>query len=199
MTDLYANHVAECQRRWELCLAAEGYSSAIIHAGSEIIRFMDDWHYPFRPNPHFLSWLPLTRHHDSVLIVRSGKKPELYYHQPDDYWSRPPEDPEPWWADQFDVHLVREAEGWKKASRDSRTALVGDAPSLTAIAADGNLNPARLINRIHLERTRKTEYEIACMQRAGELAAIGHIAAERAFRDGASEYQIHQVHRTEVI
>ena len=82
--DHYDQHVATCQERWAQALAAEGFDAAVIHAGSEIISFLDDYHYPFRTNPHLLAWAPLTRHHDSVLVVEPGNRPVLYYYQPDD-------------------------------------------------------------------------------------------------------------------
>jgi Xaa-Pro dipeptidase len=189
VTESYPQHVAECQRRWEAALEAEGFDAVVLHAGSQIISFLDDYHYPFRPNPHFLQWLPLTHHHDSVLVVRPGRDPVLYYYQPDDYWYLPPSDPERWWADEFEVHSVPGADAWESAQINGNTAYIGDAPSL---AGRENLNPDRLINRLHLDRTIKTEYEIACIAEANRLAAKAHRAAEQAFREGCSEYQIHQ-------
>ncbi|HVR44295.1 MAG TPA: Xaa-Pro dipeptidase, partial [Thermoanaerobaculia bacterium] len=54
-----------------------------------------------------------------------------------------------------------------------------------------NPNPPQLLNRLHYDRAWKTEYEIECMRRANEIGVRGHRAAERAFRDGASELDIH--------
>ncbi len=192
ISDHYSQHVTQCQQRWERALEAEGFDAAVIHSGSQIISFLDDYHYPFRPNPHFLQWLPLTHHHDSVLLVRAGRKPRLYYYQPDDYWYLPPSDPASWWADEFDVQAVRNANAWEQLSLTQRTAYVGDAPSLTGKADSRQLNPTRLVNRIHLDRTIKTDYEIACIAEANRVAAIAHTEAERAFREGCSEYEIHQ-------
>jgi Xaa-Pro dipeptidase len=189
VTEHYAQHVAQCQHRWEAALDAEGFDAAVIHSGSQIVAFLDDYHYPFRPNPHFLQWLPLTHHHDSVLVLRTGRRPTLYYYQPDDYWYLPPSDPERWWADEFEVHSVRDTGAWEAARPGGRTAHIGDAP---ALAGRDNLNPQRLINRIHLDRARKTDYEIACIAEANRLAARSHRSAEAAFREGCSEYQIHQ-------
>jgi Xaa-Pro dipeptidase len=39
-------------------------------------------------------------------------------------------------------------------------------------------------------RAAKTDYEVACLREANVLGARGHIAAERAFRAGASEFEI---------
>jgi Xaa-Pro dipeptidase len=44
---------------------------------------------------------------------------------------------------------------------------------------------------MHIARTRKTAYEVACIDRAARLAARAHVAAEQAFRAGASEFGIH--------
>lgn len=191
-TEHYDEHVAECQRRWEVALAAEGFDAALIHAGSQVYSFLDDYHYPFRPNPHFLQWAPLTHHHDCALVVRPGRKPVLWYYQPDDYWYLPPSDPEAWWADHFDVRPVRNADAWLSERPSGRIAYIGDAGSLERVAEEGCLNPVRLVNRIHLERTRKTEYELACIAEANRVAAVSHREAERAFREGCSEYEIHQ-------
>lgn len=188
----YKNHVALLQKHWDNALQAEGYDAALIHAGSKLVSFLDDYEYPFRCNPHLLWWLPLTHHHDSALLIRPGERPKLFYYQPDDYWYSPPADPASWWADEFEVVPVRDANAWKQAGINERTAYIGDAPALAEAVNSSQLNPARLLNRIHLERTRKTDYEIACMAEAARLGAVAHMAAEQAFREGLSEYDIHQ-------
>lgn len=188
----YKEHVAALQHRWESALEAEGYDAALIHAGSKLVSFLDDYEYPFRCNPHLLWWLPLTSQHDSALLVRPGHRPKLFYYQPDDYWYLPPSDPDTWWADEFDIVAVREVDGWKQAGINSGTACIGDAVSLAETVNSKQLNPERLINRIHLQRTIKTPYEIACMAEAARLGAIAHTAAEEAFREGLTEYEIHQ-------
>jgi len=192
ITEVYKDHVAEQQRRWENALEAEGYDAVLIHAGSKLVSFLDDYEYPFRCNPHLLSWLPLTHHHDSALLIRPGQRPMLYYYQPDDYWYLPPSDPDSWWADEFDVVAVRDADAWKQAGINTQTAYIGDAACLVDAVGSAQLNPERLLNRMHLERTRKTNYEIACMAEAARLGAVAHTSAEQAFREGLSEYDIHQ-------
>jgi len=191
ITQGYKSHVAEVQRYWEGALATEGYDAALIHAGSKLVSFLDDYEYPFRCNPQLLWWLPLTRHHDSALLVRPGQKPKLFYYQPDDYWHLPPEDPADWWADEFDIVPVGDADDWKQAI-SVNTAYIGDALSLAAAVDASHINPSRLVNRIHIARTCKTPYEIACMAEAARLGAVAHVAAEQAFREGLSEYEIHQ-------
>lgn len=192
ITEGYAAHVAEIQKRWEDALDAEGFDAALIHAGSLLASFQDDYEYPFRCNPHLLWWAPLLRHPDSALLVRPGQRPKLFYYQPDDYWYLPPSDPESWWADQFEVVMANESGAWLQAGINERTAYIGDAPCLAEHVGETQLNPQRLINRIHLQRTRKTPYEVACLAEAARLGAIAHTAAAQGFREGLSEYDIHQ-------
>ncbi|MCH7507080.1 MAG: Xaa-Pro dipeptidase [Proteobacteria bacterium] len=199
--EYYAAHVAEMQRRWTTALDAENLQAILVHSGTPLISFQDDYEYAFRPNPHFLAWLPLTHHHDSALLVRPGKKPCIFYYQPEDFWYLAPADPEPWWADHFDIQLVNQADGWctglfSKLNGGSfgirDVAAIGDAPSLAGTFEDDRINPRGLVNRLQVERTRKTPYEIACMMEASQLAARAHVEAESAFREGESEWRIHQ-------
>ncbi|MBT8049090.1 MAG: Xaa-Pro dipeptidase [Xanthomonadales bacterium] len=196
----YAAHVAEMQKRWELALEAESFMAALVHSGSPMYSFLDDYEYAFRPNPHFLAWLPLTSHPDSVLLVVPGKRPTLFYFQPVDYWYLPPSDPEAYWADHFNIEIVRDSADWSKALKShlpdadpglGDVAAIGDSPSLQAVFDDKWINPAGLIDRLHLARTRKTSYEVACIGASADRAARAHIEAERAFREGESEYGIH--------
>ncbi|MCK5529475.1 MAG: Xaa-Pro dipeptidase, partial [Kiritimatiellae bacterium] len=82
ITQGYQHHVAGVQRHWEAALEHEGYDAALIHAGSKLVSFLDDYEYPFRSNPHLLWWAPLTHHHDSALLIRPGQRPKLFYYQP---------------------------------------------------------------------------------------------------------------------
>ena len=191
ITTGYKDHVGAVQKHWQDALVAEDYDAALIHAGSKLVSFLDDYEYPFRCNPQLLWWAPLTHHHDSALLVRPGRKAKLYYYQPDDYWHMPAENPASWWADEFEIERVRDADAWKQAI-GANTAYIGDAPSLIESVDSDHLNPQRLVNRVHLARTRKTPYEIACMAEAARLGAVAHVAAEQAFRQGLSEYEIHQ-------
>jgi len=193
--EYYAAHLTEMQDRWAAALDAENLQAVLIHSGTPLISFQDDYEYAFRPNPNFLAWLPLTHHHDSALLLRPGEKPCLFYYQPVDFWYLPPADPEAWWADHFDIQVVSETDGWSKGLLSRLNGLsfgirdvaaIGDAPSLTRTFEEDRLNPPGLVNHLHVGRTRKTQYEIACMQEASGLAARAHLEAERAFREGES-------------
>lgn len=193
----YSEHLREIQRRWEQALDEAGFEAAVVHSGTPLVSFLDDYEYAFRPNPLFLYWLPLTHHPDSVLLVRPGQSPLLCFYQPDDYWYQPPSDPESWWADHFEVRIVQAADEWRSvisSEMPASTAAIGDAPSLAEAFDGGRINPDGLLTGLHLQRTRKTDYEIACMAAASRLAARAHRAAEEAFREGRSELEIHQAY-----
>jgi len=175
--EYYAAHVAEMQNRWAAAIDAENLHAVLVHSGTPLISFQDDYEYAFRPSPNFLAWLPLTHHHDSALLIRPGKKPLVFYYQPKE-------------ADGWRTGLLSKLNGLSFGLRD--VAAIGDAPSLAGIFEDDRINPERLINRLHVERTRKTPYEIACMREASRLAARAHVEAESAFREGESELRIHQ-------
>lgn len=195
--DLYGRHLAEVQSRWEGALDRCGLDSVVVHSGTPLVSFLDDYEYAFRPNPLFLTWLPLTHHHDSVLLVKAGERPRLYFYQPDDYWYLPPSDPEKWWSDHFEIEVMRDAGDWKAAlgaAGSDATVAVGDAPSLSEVFDPARINPDPLLTELHLARTRKTPYEIACMSASSRLAARAHRAAEAAFRQGCSELDIHHAY-----
>lgn len=188
---LYAAHVAEIQNRWEAALEAQKFDAAVVHSGSPMYSFQDDYEYAFRPNPNFLAWLPLTSHPDSVLMVVPGERPRLVYYQPDDYWYLPPSDPEPWWAEHFTIEVVRDTDEWRHRVPSGRVAAIGDSPALADVYGKRRVNPRALVDQLHIWRTRKTPYEVACMQESALLAAAAHAEAERAFREGKTEYEIH--------
>jgi Xaa-Pro dipeptidase len=197
---LYPAHIETVRHRWARALEASSCDAAVVHSGTPLYSFLDDYEYAFRPNPHFMAWLPLTHHSDSVLLFVPGKKPVLFYFQPDDYWYLPPSDPESWWADQFEIVVTRGATEWQGLlderlqadgiTRD-RVVPIGDAPSLAEAFGETSVNPQGLVDRLHIARTRKTPYEIECIRQSARKAAAAHVEAERAFREGESEYGIH--------
>ena len=76
VTQGYKAHVAQVQQHWEKALEAEGFGAALIHAGSKLVSFLDDYEYPFRCNPQLLWWAPVLSQHDSALLIRPGQRPK---------------------------------------------------------------------------------------------------------------------------
>jgi Xaa-Pro dipeptidase len=121
-----------------------------------------------------------------------GKKPLLLIHQPVDYWHKSPEMPDDYWTKAFDIVSCADRAAARAAlPKDlSRTAFIG-APFPELLGwGPGAINPEHLIAQLDYGRAAKTDYEVGCLREANVLGARGHMAAERAFRAGASEFEI---------
>ncbi|HUP66282.1 MAG TPA: Xaa-Pro dipeptidase [Thermoanaerobaculia bacterium] len=191
LASLYPAHLATMKSRHDAALESTGYDHIVIFGGSEHIAFLDDNAYPFRVSPLFKAWLPVTDNPNCFIVHTPGKRPQLLYFQPVDYWYKPAEDPEGYWVGEFDLHRLAKLEDAKAFIPSGRVAFAGEWDPSFGNWNLTNPNPQPLINRLHYDRAWKTEYEIECMRQANLLAARGHRAAERAFREGASEYEIH--------
>ena len=70
--------------------------------------FLDDHGPPFKANPHFLYWAPALEAPDCFVRYVPGKRPQLIFHQPADYWHKPPEIPTEAWTREFEIDVIRE-------------------------------------------------------------------------------------------
>lgn len=192
LTSLYREHIAA---QWDFhrqLLSEQGYQRLIIDAGQPLYQFRDDLDYPFKLNPYFKAWAPLTKSPGCYLLIDiAAEKPTLFYHQPRDIWHKviPLQDPAV--MANFDVVVFAEfAEIANHLGQESKaTAYIG-------AAADGQfgaaaVNPAPLLAAIDYRRAYKNDYEQACLRLANARAIPGHRAAAEAFFNGASEYEIH--------
>lgn len=190
---LYPDHLREIQARHERALERAGASHAVIFAGAARPVFLDDYNYPFKANPHFLSWVPLLANPWSLVICTPGERPVLVYFQEKDYWHSPPSDPTGFWTGEFDiriVHTVGDIDQHLPAEKD-KCILIGEVQNDTQAFGIERINPKSALNILHRARGVKTEYEVACMRAASRRGARGHAAAEAAFRARATEFDIH--------
>jgi Xaa-Pro dipeptidase len=193
---LFPAHVAHVARIAELALEREGFDGLVAYSGRPGLHFLDDHGPPFKANPHFLHWAPLLEAPDCFVRFIPGRKPLLVFHQPADYWHKPPELPAGEWTTSFDLEVIREP----GAARDlldpgnRRLAIVGDLPADVADWGFSAVNPPALLACLHYHRAAKTPYELACMRAASRLGARAHRAAARAYHDGASEFEVHQAY-----
>lgn len=194
LAGLYPSHLSGLKRRADAALALAQRDHLVIAAGRPILRFLDDAPYPFRANPHFVQWLPLTDAPGSWIVHTPGAKPKLIFLQPRDYWHVVPATPAGYWVEHFEIVVIRKPEDAREhLPKDAaRCAIVGDdAAALDGIAPD---NPQALMNTLHWQRSFKTDYEIAMLRVASRIGARGHVAAQAAFRNGASEFEIHMAY-----
>ncbi len=185
---LFETHLRTTMHRADLALAETGFDALAIHSGVPPMQFLDDQEYPFKVNPQFKAWVPLTDTPGCVLLYTPGAKPKLLFPQSDDYWHRPAPLPRGGWAERFEVIPWVPADPVARYWRQlGRTAVIAPPGALDG-PSTGELNPAGLMTRLHFDRAVKTDYELECMRRANRLAVRGHVAAAAAFRDGLSEY-----------
>ncbi|MCP1727342.1 Xaa-Pro dipeptidase [Natronospira proteinivora] len=184
-------HIDTVRRRFDDAMAAHEVPCVVIASGGVAQRFLDDIAYPFKVNPLFNYWVPLTQHPDSYLIYRRGETPRLLLHAPEDFWHKTPEAPQGAWTEAFEIESHGEADAMEKALSDLEDAVfLGEQPPEALQSRPRN--PEGLLNHLHYYRAWKTTYELDCQREANRLGALGHRAAEAGFRDGASEFELHQ-------
>jgi Xaa-Pro dipeptidase len=190
---LFPAHLSELRRRTERALADHGFDALVIFSGSAGYSFLDDRSYPFRVNPHFAQWVPLTDVQQSFVAYTPGAAPLLAFHQPADYWHRPPALPTGEWLREFRLEVLSDPAQAREllGLAGRRIAYVGDRLAPYADWGFAEFNPAGLLNQLHYDRAIKTPYELACLRRASAMAVRGHRAARDAFVAGQSEFETH--------
>jgi len=196
LAELYPEHIGTVAARFDAALERVGASHAVVFSGSQRLSFLDDRTYPFRPNPHFLSFAPLTRHPLSYIVYTPGETPVLLYYQPHDYWHAAPTEPGGYWGSHFDIRIVHEVDEMARhlPAERHKCVLLGEIEDPSHAFDIERINPESLLNILHFSRGRKTGYELACLRLASRRAVLGHRAAEEHFRAGDSEFDIHRAY-----
>ncbi|MGA7538417.1 MAG: hypothetical protein WBW93_06590, partial [Steroidobacteraceae bacterium] len=158
---LFPAHLEGVALRTARALEACGYSALLVHAGSPLTVFQDDHTYPFQVHAPFKVWAPLLDAPDSFLYFEPGRRPVLLFHQPEDYWYKPPSRPEGYWTRHFDLRRCRDRdEARRLLPRNLRTtAFLGDALEELASWGVGDINPPHLIRHLDFRRAAKSPYE----------------------------------------
>ena len=200
MTDsvdrLFPAHLQHVRGLAERALEREGYDGLVVYAGRPGLHFLDDHGPAFQASPLFLHWAPLQEAPDSFIRYLPGRRPQLIFHQPADYWHKPPEVPTAAWTREYDVAVIREPSQARDLldTGNRRLALLGEAPAEFADWGFSAVNPPGLLAFLHYHRAAKTPYELACLREASRLGVRGHVAAATAYRAGASEFEVHQAY-----
>ena len=193
---LYGGHLQTVMARHDYALEKAGASRAVIYSGNPKPTFLDDYNHPFKANPHFMSWAPLTALPFSYIVYTPGETPVLIYYQPHDYWHVVPGAPDGYWTSHFDIRVVHSIEDIATHLPEDREKCIAIGEFDDEALAFGieRINPTTAVNILHFARGVKTEYELAVMRLAAERGAVGHVAAEAAFRAGLSEFDIHRAY-----
>ncbi|WP_444996438.1 Xaa-Pro dipeptidase [Aliikangiella sp. IMCC44359] len=193
LSSLYAEHLENLLTRHRQLMQQNDLEYLIIPSGEPIRIYLDDMDYPFKSSFLFRTYVPLTESPHSYVVIGLEDKPKLVYFQPVDYWHAPASDPQGVWPEHFDVKIVSmRGEALSYLPDDSdKVAILGEPTEITANLPRAKNNPQALLNAIYWQRAYKSDYEIACIKQANEKAAFAHHIAEKAFREGKSEQQIH--------
>ena len=196
MNRAFPAHLASVAARADDALTACGFDALAIFSGRPANHFLDDYGWPFKVNPHFKLWAPLTDAPESFVCHVPGRRPVLCFYQPADYWHRPPRLPAEEWLAEFDVHTIREPGQAREVlagafGRAPRTVFLGEWHPEFADWKFSAANPPALLAHLHYWRAVKTPYELACMREASRTGARAHLAARDAFFTGASEFEVH--------
>ncbi|MFT6958180.1 MAG: Xaa-Pro dipeptidase [Halieaceae bacterium] len=199
--DQFNEHIAYKMAIYHEAMAAGDYKQTIIAAGFQGYHFRDDMPVPFTASAYFREWVPLLTRPDSFLLVRrSSDRPTLFLKMVEDYWHSKPEDLPAEILSAVDVVEYTAFDDLARLIRvDEKTAFIGplscgtiDIPNLNVDSQ--NNNPPSLLNHVDYHRAWKSAYELDNMRKANRLAVVGHRAAEKAFREGRSEYEIHMAY-----
>lgn len=186
---LFQPHLETVAGHFARALEAAGYDGALIPSGEPPMQFADDQPYPFKPNPRYRQWVPEATP-GCLLAIQPGRRPLLLFRQESDYWHMPPATPEAAWTRAYDLRIVRDAsEACAALPSGRRWAWLGE-PS-AAWDGLGEPNPARVTASLDFQRAAKTPYEVECLAAASRIGSRAHRAAEKAWRHGASEFEIH--------
>ena len=190
LDQLYASHLTTLMQRADRSLAQSGFEALVIHAGRPPVQFRDDQDYPFKVNPQFKAWVPIIDNPRCLLVYSPGSRPTVLFYQPNDFWHKPAKLPTAAWTASVNWIVIdddsKAAAHWAKLGR---VAFIGHE-ALPGVDLQ-SVNPKDLIALLEYDRAVKTPYELACLRKASELGARGHMAAFATFSRGGSEYDAH--------
>ncbi|HET9679026.1 MAG TPA: Xaa-Pro dipeptidase [Gammaproteobacteria bacterium] len=196
LSKLYPGHIETVKRHYEQALIRSGHEAVLICAGAPHTIFLDDMDYPFKANPHFKYWAPVSDNPHCYIYYKPGQKPLMLFHQPVDFWHKPADAPTDLWTKEFDVRLAANLKETKKSLPNdlANCALIGEWQTCFADwgVKKQHANVPTLLNYLHYHRAWKTPYELACLREAARLGTQAHAAAYETFKNGGSEYAIHQ-------
>ena len=190
LRSLFNEHAKILQSNTEEILNELKLDALVIGAGEPQIYFEDDQDVAYRSNHHFRHWCPVEGP-NHVLKIVPGKKPLLRLYKPADFWYEVKVLHQEFWMDAFQIEICDKVEDlWIGIGGLGRIAYQGPDRE-RATMQNLLVDVEGLLPRLNWNRVSKSAYEQECLVDATRIAAKGHIAAERAFRQGGSELDIH--------
>ncbi len=194
LSELYREHIKTLQQRAQQVLARHNLDAMLIHSGELLTVFLDDHNYPFKVNPQFKAWAPVTQVPNCWLWIDGVSKPKMWFWSPVDYWHKVEPLPHAFWTKEIEVTALTDADNIGQLLPASRQNVAYIGPVQARATQLGfstdNINPKGVLDFLHFYRAVKTPYELYCMRQAQKIAVSGHRAAKEAFRSGMSEFDI---------
>ena len=188
---IYQDHVDRIRKQFDLYFENKEYDSVLIHSGQLQYSFLDDYALPFRVNPHFAYWLPVTNNPNCFIFYKKNMKPILFYYKVTDYWHSAAENPNGFWTDSFDIRVIQSIDDLKKSIPSfASTCYIGQFSKSIGLGFN-QVNHDQLIHELHWDRAIKSDYELYCLSKANDFAAKAHEIAKKMFYNGVSELEIH--------
>lgn len=191
---LYRDHLEHLLQQARTLLAQCQRDALLIHSGELLTVFQDDHAYPFKVNPLFKAWLPITDTANCWLWIDTEQRPKLFFYSPTDYWHNVHPLPDTYWSSEFEIIALQQTQDIGQLLPASRGNVVYLGPVEARAASLGidnqNINPANIIAYLHYQRSFKTDYELYCLREAQKIAVKGHQIARDSFYAGKSEFQI---------
>lgn len=189
---LYGSHIRALCARYDAALARAACDAVLIGAGTPLTIHRDDQDFPFRADPLFVQWSPLTAHPGSALLYQPGRRPLLLVAESQDYWHQAAPIPDGPWLNSLEIRKVPRREALRRylPRRKISLALLGDARQWRGTGIDGVINPRSLLTELDYERAWKTAWEVECIRAATVVALAGHRAVGQAFKAGLSEFEM---------
>ncbi|ADZ90122.1 Xaa-Pro dipeptidase [Marinomonas mediterranea] len=193
-TSLYQSHLNTLLSRYEAALDHFKLDAIVLSAGRKSYYFNDDLSPAFHPFSGIQQWLPFPVGEDTFVVIRASSKPELVWPIKNDFWHAPNSIPKGDWQKNWTITEVKDTEAWKSTIKGNFAALGPEHITNASSFDNSEVNNSK-INKvsafIDFDKAIKTPYEVECIRAANHAAVAGHLEAERAFREGASELEIH--------
>ena len=186
-------HIASLLQNWRELMQSHQFDAAVVHAGANPTYYQDDQHPPFHAYGHFLRWVPTEDCEHAVLLISQTDRPKLYWHKPDDYWYMP-SSPPTFCEGIYEIREFSDVESLTVSLRrdlGKYSDVASFGPSNTNIEANNRAAAQQdMSSQLDFRRAFKSEFEQDCIREATVRSVRGHLAAERAFLNGASEFDI---------
>ena len=189
---LYSAHFEAWEQRFADACAVCAIDGVVVFSGAVKYRHRDDLEYPFFAEPYFKAWVP-DAHPDSAIRIVPGETPLLVYLRDESFWHMPAPDPQGFWTDRFEIRSVATREALvEELGSVSRLAGIGD--EARAAMGFASVNDPLLLSHLDYCRAVKTPYEVACMEEANRVGAMGHAATQRTLSEDPSEFELNEIY-----